>query len=160
MNTSHGKTETRAGPDPASELLDIVGTLFAELHRHTGQGRPITLDNSLDRDLGFDSLARVELILRIQRAFGVDLPEDTLVRAETPRDLLDALHRGTRGSARRASRQSVPTLESAQGEAVDAHHLARSDRLACAPTARPHPGHPSQRKWRTAHHLSRAGGGI
>ena len=123
MNTSHGKTETRAGPDPASELLDIVGTLFAELHRHTGQGRPITLDNSLDRDLGFDSLARVELILRIQRAFGVDLPEDTLVRAETPRDLLDALHRGTRGSARRASRQSVPTLESAQGEAVDATTL-------------------------------------
>lgn len=123
MKTSHGQTETRLGPDPASELLDIVRTLFAELHRQTGQDRPITLDNSLDRDLGFDSLARVELMLRIQRAFGVDLPEDTLVRAETPRDLLDALHRGTRGSARRAPRQSVPTLESAQGEAVDATTL-------------------------------------
>ncbi|MCS6287760.1 MAG: AMP-binding protein [Nitrospira sp.] len=116
-------SKTRLGPDPAPELLDIVRTLFAELHRHTGHDKPITLDNSLDRDLGFDSLARVELMVRIQRAFGVDLPEDTLVRAGTPRDLLEALHRGAQGSARRAPRQSVPTLESAQGEAVDATTL-------------------------------------
>ena len=85
MKTSH---------EPASELLDLVRTLFAELHRQTGHDRHITLDSSLDHELGFDSLARVELILRIQRAFGVDLPEDTLGRADTPRDLLQALHKG------------------------------------------------------------------
>jgi 1-acyl-sn-glycerol-3-phosphate acyltransferase len=123
LKTSHGQTEIGPDPEPASELLDIVRTLFAELHRQNGHDRHITLDSSLDRDLGFDSLARVELMLRIHRAFGVDLPEDTLVRAETPRDLLEALHRGTRGSARRAPIQSVPTLESAQGEAVAATTL-------------------------------------
>lgn len=123
MKTSHGQTEIGPDPEPASELLDIVRTLFAELHRQTGHDRHITLDSSLDRDLGLDSLARVELMLRIQRAFGVDLLEDTLVRAETPRDLLEALHRGTRGSVPRAPIPSVPTLESAQGEAVDATTL-------------------------------------
>lgn len=123
MKTSHEQTDARPDPDSASELLDIVRTLFAELHRQTGPARPITLDNSLDRDLGFDSLARVELMVRIQRAFGVDLPEDTLVRATTPRDLLEALQKGARGSAHRAPRQPKPTLESAPGEAVDATTL-------------------------------------
>jgi 1-acyl-sn-glycerol-3-phosphate acyltransferase len=123
VKTSHGQTETGSDREPASELLDIVRTLSAELHRQIGHDRHITLDSSLDRDLGLDSLARVELILRIHRAFGVDLPEDTLVRAETPRDLLEALHRGTRGSARHAPIQSMPTLESSQGEAVAATTL-------------------------------------
>ncbi|MDH5347677.1 MAG: AMP-binding protein [Nitrospira sp.] len=123
MKTSHGQSETGSDPEPASELLDIVRTLFAELHRQTGHDRPITLDSSLDRDLGLDSLARVELMLRIHRAFGVDLPEDTLVRAETPRDLLEALHRGTRGSARQAPRPSVAPLESAREEAAEATTL-------------------------------------
>ncbi|MFO0700863.1 MAG: acyl carrier protein, partial [Nitrospira sp.] len=90
MKTAHGQTDTTPGTELASELLDIVRTLFAELHRQTGPDRPIRLDSSLDHELGFDSLARVELIFRIQRAFGIDLPQDTLARAETPRDLLEA----------------------------------------------------------------------
>lgn len=51
----------------------------------------MTLDSTLDRDLGLDSLARVELVLRVERAFGVTLPENTLQVTETPRDLLTAL---------------------------------------------------------------------
>lgn len=123
MKTSHGQTETGTDPEPASELLDIVRTLFVELHRQTGPDRPIRLDNSLDHELGFDSLARVELILRIQRAFGIDLPQDTLARAETPRDLLEALQKGTRGPARQATRPSVAPLESAREEAAEAATL-------------------------------------
>jgi len=109
--------------EPASELIRIVRTLFAELHGKTGEHRRVTLDSSLDRDLGFDSLARVELLSRIQRAFGVDLPDDTLNRAETPRDLLDVLCREAHGLELRAPLEPVPTLESAQGEAVDATTL-------------------------------------
>ena len=48
----------------------------------------ITLDSSFERDLGLDSLARAELLLRTERAFGVSLPDQTLNTAETPRDLV------------------------------------------------------------------------
>ncbi|MDP3136383.1 MAG: AMP-binding protein, partial [Burkholderiaceae bacterium] len=48
----------------------------------------LTLDSSLERDLGVDSLGRVELLLRAEREFGVSLPERVLTSAETPRDLL------------------------------------------------------------------------
>ena len=123
MKTVHGQSETPPVTEPASELLDIVRTLFAELHRQTGPDRPIRLDSSLDQELGFDSLARVELILRIQRAFGIDLPQDTLARAETPRDLLEAVQKGTGGPARQALRPSVAPLESAREEAAEATTL-------------------------------------
>ncbi len=46
------------------------------------------LDNSLEKDLGLDSLARVELLARIERHFGLVLPERIFTEAETPRDLL------------------------------------------------------------------------
>jgi acyl carrier protein len=72
--------------DRDQRLLDLVGTLSAELH---AQAPPaVTLDSRLEQDLGLDSLSRMELLLRIERAFGVALPEQTLVSAQTPRDLL------------------------------------------------------------------------
>jgi 1-acyl-sn-glycerol-3-phosphate acyltransferase len=49
------------------------------------------LDSSLERDWGFDSLSRAELLLRIERAFSIRLPERLLGEAETLRDLLPAL---------------------------------------------------------------------
>ena len=45
----------------------------------------------LARDLGLDSLGRVELLGRMEKTFGVRLPESVLGTAETPRDLLQAL---------------------------------------------------------------------
>jgi 1-acyl-sn-glycerol-3-phosphate acyltransferase len=75
----------------ATALLDVVRQTYLDLHRRPAPGIPLTLDSALDRDLGFDSLARVELLLRIERALGVTLPENTLQLAETPRDLLRAL---------------------------------------------------------------------
>src|SRR5450759_3113926 len=76
-------------PDAAATLLAIIDGLAAE--SRPGFERRATLDSSLERDLGLDSLARVELISRIEDGFGVQLPEDTLSRAETPRDLFNAL---------------------------------------------------------------------
>lgn len=49
------------------------------------------LDSSLDRDWGFDSLSRAELLLRVERAFGTHLPERLLGEAETLRDLAKSL---------------------------------------------------------------------
>ena len=48
-------------------------------------------ESILDRDLGIDSLARLELSLRIERGFGVRLAEQALMEAVSPADLLSAL---------------------------------------------------------------------
>jgi 1-acyl-sn-glycerol-3-phosphate acyltransferase len=71
-------------------LLSVLQTLVGELH----PGRPpsaISLDSSLDKDLGLDSLGRVELMHRIGRRFDRVPPERLFAEAETPRDLLHAL---------------------------------------------------------------------
>ncbi len=75
--------------EPPERLLQIIDQLARET-RSSRMAFP-TLDMSLERDLGFDSLARVELLLRIEQAFGVHLGEAVLVGAETPGDLLNAL---------------------------------------------------------------------
>ncbi len=77
-------------PPRAALLLRIVAETRRELHK----GRPAvvpTLASTLDRDLGFDSLARVELLARTERAFGVRLPAATLQEAQTVGDLLAAV---------------------------------------------------------------------
>ena len=77
-------------PD-AQALLTLVQALATELHPRRARRMQVTLDSQLDRDLGFDSLSRVELLLRLQREFHAALPEDLFASAETPRDLLSAL---------------------------------------------------------------------
>lgn len=79
---------------------------------------PLTLAASLDRDLGFDSLGRMELLLRVEREFGVDLPEDTLARAETVGALLDAVL-AAQGRAR-PRRERVPAATEAASPGVAA----------------------------------------
>ena len=118
--------------DADSRLLEIVGQLAKEMH----SSRIPSLDLSLERDLGFDSLARVELSLRIERAFGVQLPEEALAGAETPRDLLNALGRHRPMPPKRAA-LAEPEPDSAGSpshaktlvEALDWHVAAHPARL-------------------------------
>ena len=91
--------ETEQGADQATRvsadaLLQHVRGLALELHPRRGRSLRVTLDSALDRELGFDSLSRVELLLRLERSFGVSLPEQLLVGAETPRDLWRAVQAG------------------------------------------------------------------
>lgn len=76
-------------PAPAA-VLEIVQGLSQELQPQR-RAQAVSLDSSLERDLGLDSLGRVELLARLEKAFGVRLPEGLLGAAETPRDLLQAL---------------------------------------------------------------------
>ena len=93
-------------PDPrAAALLDLVRATLLDLQGDAPRplrAQRVTLDSSFDRDLALDSLARVELLLRIERRFDVALPERTLQEAATPRDLLHAL-RSARPVARAAA---------------------------------------------------------
>src|SRR5690349_13147006 len=74
---------------PEARLLRVVEDLARELNPARPPPRA-TLDSALDRELGFDSLGRAELLIRVEREFGVALPERLLGDAETPRDLLVA----------------------------------------------------------------------
>lgn len=83
----------------AARLLDVVRTLARELQPTGGRVHAVTLDSRLDRDLGLDSLGRAELILRVNQAFGVRLPDRMLNDADTPRDLWVALRAAGSGGA-------------------------------------------------------------
>ena len=74
----------------AERLLDTMDAMLREL-RPTAPPRAVTMDSSIERDLGIDSLSRVELGARIERAFGVSLPDEAALSARTPRELLDAI---------------------------------------------------------------------
>ncbi len=75
--------------ETASRLLRVVTALVEETS--PGRGERVNLDAHLERTLGFDSLTRVELIMRLEREFGGTLPEAALAEAETARDLLALL---------------------------------------------------------------------
>lgn len=79
----------------ASALLDVVRGMLADLGRTDPDSLRIDLDSTLDRDLGLDSLARVELLTRIERKFDVLLPHTVLQSADTCRALLAAMQVAT-----------------------------------------------------------------
>ncbi len=70
-------------------LIGLVVGVLAELRG--GAAPPVSLDDELERDLGIDSLARVELVLRIESEFAVHLPEKLAAQARTVGELLQAL---------------------------------------------------------------------
>ena len=80
--------EQPPGRDEA--LLELIAAMSKELG--AGARSPeVRLDSSLERDLGFDSLARMELLSRIEARFDCPFPEALLAEAETPRDLVRGL---------------------------------------------------------------------
>ncbi|MHB1567499.1 MAG: AMP-binding protein [Acidiferrobacter sp.] len=129
-------------PSEASSraLLDIIRQLVTEL-RPTARGVLITLDSSLDQDLGFDSLGRMELLFRIERTFGTHLPEQAIATAETPRDLWDTvLKSGTPiASAVSAATIVAPDTDAARAMVDDAQTLG--DVLDRHVAAHPHRTH-------------------
>ena len=86
---SSARAPSRSG-DVERRVMDIVTGLAIELGTlpaHATAG----LDDVLDRDLGFGSLERVELALRLEQAFAVRLGDAVLAEAEQCRDLVGAV---------------------------------------------------------------------
>src|SRR3990172_13243872 len=93
-------------------LLAVVAEVAREARPNV---KPhVALDSSLEKELGLDSLARVELVLRLEREFSTSLPEQALASAETPRDLLRFLL-GAAGHAPQAADHSVASLVQSEG---------------------------------------------
>jgi len=75
----------------AHRLFTVVSEMMAEMDRAYLEDGAAIMNASLDRDLGFDSLSRMELVHRIEREFEVTLMDDVIARAETPGELLKAI---------------------------------------------------------------------
>ncbi|MDD5249834.1 MAG: AMP-binding protein [Rhodocyclaceae bacterium] len=95
--------------DAAAQLLALVTQLRDETH--AARLQPVTLDSRLEGELGFDSLARAELLMRVERDFGCRLATELLATVETPRDLLDAVLRAQ-------ERPAAPALAAPSGAAA------------------------------------------
>ncbi len=87
-----------AHPSPAptgagveEQVLDVVTELVTELRG--GARTAVARGDSLEADLGISSLERVELLIRLERAFGVRLGDAAMAGAETPADLAAAITR-------------------------------------------------------------------
>ena len=81
---------TRTGDERVDRLLETVRTLASEAH--PGSEVPtVRAATRLDRDLGLDSLAMAELLVRVEELFDVTLPDELLATARTPQDLLEAV---------------------------------------------------------------------
>lgn len=106
------------------KLLGVVADVARQARPHVEPRA--TLDCSLERDLGLDSLARVELVLRLEKEFGASLPEQALASGETPRDLLRFLL-ASAGDVPRAA--AIMITGQAQADGVRAPTIAQARTL-------------------------------
>lgn len=72
---------------------EIVSQLLRELGNLHALEEFASKENTahLERDLGLGSLERVELMLRLDKAFSIQLPESVLAKADTVGDLLNSV---------------------------------------------------------------------
>ena len=111
MATSARKLD-RAGIE--AEVFDIARHLLTELGSRHGVDA-IRGSAHLDRDLGLGSLERVELFVRLDRAFGSHLPERVVAEADTLDDVIASLTTATGASTesqsnrRTSARDAMPS---------------------------------------------------
>ena len=89
------------------QVLQIVRELLRELGSRRA-AEAVALEASFDRDLGLGSLERVELLVRCEAHFGVQLPDETAQEAETPAEWVRAILRGGAGIEERPRYRIVP----------------------------------------------------
>ncbi|MER7111628.1 acyl carrier protein [Streptomyces sp. NPDC000229] len=79
-----------------------LADLTRMLRESAGEEEGIDLDGDVIdtpfMDLGYDSLALLQVIGQIQREYGIEIPDDAVVDAETPGALLALINAG-QGSA-------------------------------------------------------------
>jgi len=93
--------------DVAERLTALARELLVQSRPEAAPRLKVMLESRLERDLGIDSLVRVELMLRMERAFGVRLAEGVVAEAETLGDLLRAVL-GASAAALPAPAREVP----------------------------------------------------
>ncbi|MEV0660647.1 acyl carrier protein [Actinomadura luteofluorescens] len=81
-------------PDKALDLNDLRRII----QESAGVDQGVDLDDDISdiefQELGYDSIAVMEVAARITRDYGVTIDDETLADATTPRLLLDAVNGG------------------------------------------------------------------
>jgi long-chain acyl-CoA synthetase len=88
------------GPTPDEELAlleDEVGRRVVEYLREAAKRPAVRLDDNLELDLGMDSLARVEMLVALEEAFGVEIPDEAAAECFTVREVIERLRGLQRG---------------------------------------------------------------
>ncbi|MHB8502330.1 MAG: AMP-binding protein [Candidatus Acidiferrales bacterium] len=106
-------------------VLEVIRSLLEELGSR-GALPMLNGTSQFDRDLGLGSLERVELLARLETAFGVRLPDSVVAEANTPEDLAKALrtapgaepHEDEAGSALRAASTTQKLHRESRDEGV------------------------------------------
>jgi 1-acyl-sn-glycerol-3-phosphate acyltransferase len=111
------------GTEVRGRVLEVVRGLLEELGSQ-GALPMLNLGSQLDRDLGLGSLERVELLARLETAFGVHLADRVAAEANTPENLACAILAAPGAKAEDAEtgsalRTSV-TVQKLHREAADA----------------------------------------
>ena len=103
--------------DTAQILIQLITELIVELNPRQTSNKAVMLDSALGRDLGMDSLARVELFTRVESRFQISLPEQAFAEVETARDLLRTIARA-HGSRSQFSSTDISDLNMGEGQAA------------------------------------------
>ncbi|MFF7335562.1 acyl carrier protein [Streptomyces sp. NPDC090306] len=80
-----------------------LADLTRMLRESAGEEEGVDLDGDVIdtpfMELGYDSLALLQVIGEIQREYGISIPDDAVVDAETPRALLALINSGSAQAA-------------------------------------------------------------
>jgi acyl carrier protein len=74
---------------PVSEIADKVKKIVAESLGLDESS--VALEASFIDDLGTDSLDTIELVIALEEAFSVEIPEDTAEKIRTVKDAIDCI---------------------------------------------------------------------
>jgi long-chain acyl-CoA synthetase len=81
--------EGDAGADPA--LDDPVARVVLDYLRRVTEKSVVRLDDSLELDLGLDSLGRVEMLVAMESSFGTKIPDEAVADLFTVREVVEKI---------------------------------------------------------------------
>ena len=90
-------TLAASSPPDMNALLSVIRNMVGEVHPHW-KNLHFTPDTHLERELGLDSMARLELHTRIESSLGITLDEGMAICASTPNNLMQAILNGANNS--------------------------------------------------------------
>lgn len=119
-----GNNIRRAAPEEHPRFKEGAGAVIAQLVRQAKpDAGPLDVSMNLELDLGFDSLARVELLGLAEAQLGVRVEEEAATRIYTLGELIDALSAASadagRGRNWREILQAPTTLSPREDEVLD-----------------------------------------
>lgn len=78
------------------EIKDKIKGIIVE--KYGVDASEVTDTANFETDLGMDSLDRVELIMEIEKEFGITIPDDEAEKAHTLNDCVEIVERAQYGS--------------------------------------------------------------